>query len=43
MFRHIRILYLEGTGTKKGRRKKERSEIEEEEFAIYDQVCHDQL
>jgi hypothetical protein len=27
---------IEGAGTKKGRGRKERSEIEEEEFAIYD-------
>jgi hypothetical protein len=34
-------LDLEGAGTKRGRRKKERSEIEEKEFAVYDRVCRD--
>jgi hypothetical protein len=31
---------IEGARMKKGRRREERSEIKEEEFTIYDQVCH---
>jgi hypothetical protein len=34
---------MEGAGTKRGRGTKERSEIEEEEFAVYDRVCRDRL
>jgi hypothetical protein len=32
---------IEWAGIKKGRRREERSEIKEEEFAIYDRVYHD--
>jgi hypothetical protein len=34
---------IEGAGTKEGRGRKERSEIQEEEFAVYDRVRRDQL
>jgi hypothetical protein len=32
---------IEGAGIKKGRGRKERSKIKEEEFTIYDRACHD--
>jgi hypothetical protein len=32
---------IEGAGTKKGRGRNERSEIEKEEFAVYDRVRRD--
>jgi hypothetical protein len=34
---------IEGAGTKEGRGRKERSEIEEEEFTVYDRVRCDRL
>jgi hypothetical protein len=34
---------IEGAGTNKDRRREERSEIEKEEFGIYNEVCYNQL
>jgi hypothetical protein len=32
---------IEGAGMEKGRRREERNELKEQEFAIYDWVCYD--
>jgi hypothetical protein len=36
LYRTTQQAHMEGAGTEKGRGRKERTEIEEEEFAVYD-------